>query len=224
MLLVLSALIAGLVAFVTADSGTEYPLRLANDDYDLAAMALRERDLPAGLVLAGKIEFDNEEWAMIIDDVDPESRIRQLEAQRRVRNHVTIFAWPEGGTFHLAKTLSVIAQSTLYETEAAARDSVAGLCGLRLDERLPVDEFPVPRIGQDAVGFFVTSTDPQIGKSIETVFCFRTGRVVHGIVQNALDGAQDMRLVVNLARRMLVRVENVFAGRPDPVDDDPAGG
>ncbi len=226
MLLVLSALIVGLVVYVTSEDDGNFPTRLADDDYDLAAMALRERDTPGDLSLAGKLEFSNEEWSAILDSVDPEARLPQLEAQERVRNHISIFAWPDGGTFHLAQTLSLLSQSTLYESVSAAEEALAGsaLCGLRLDETAPVDDFKVPAIGDSSVGFFVTTADPDIGTSIETVVCFRTGRVVHGVVQSALDGAQDIGLVVGLARKMLVHVENAFDGTADPLDEDPNEG
>ena len=54
--------------------------------------------------------------------------------------------------------------------------------------------------------------------------CFRTGRIVHGVVQSALDGAQDIGLVVNMAQAMLTQVDNTFAGTPDPLDEPPAEG
>jgi hypothetical protein len=226
MLLVLSGLVVALVVYVTGDNGERYPTGLANDEYDLAAMALRQRDVPRGMELAGKIEFNNDEWAAILDSVDPESRIPQLRAQQRVRNHISVFAWPDGGTAHLAQTLNLLAQSTLYETEAAAREAIVGaaLCGLRLPETSPIEDFVVPRIGDESVGFFVISNDPDIGISIETVVCFRTGRIVHGIVQSALDGAHDIALTVRLAQKMLTQVERTFAGNPDPVDPDPNAG
>ena len=226
LLLVLSALVAGLVGYLMRDSDESYPADLQNDQYDLAAMALRQSDVPQGMELAGAVEFNNEEWAALIDEVDPEARLPQLNAQQRVRNHISIFGWPDGGTLHLAQTLSLLSQSTLYESEDAAREAITGnaLCGLRLNETAPLDEFAVPAIGDETVGFYITETDEQIGKSIETVICFRTGRIVHGVVQSALDGAQDIGLVVSLAERMLVQVDNTFEGNPDPIDEVPQQG
>jgi hypothetical protein len=239
MLLVLSALIAGLIAFVTRDDdeAQDYPVSLANDDYDLAAMAIRNRDTPAGLELVGSLGFDNTDWAILLDEADPEPRLAQLEAQQRVRNHVSVFAWEPGGSARLGEVLNLLSQSTLYETEEAAAEAIRGsaLCGLNIPLTSPVEDFSVPTIADQSVGFYVeadtvvidvdeVTQEQTVARIIETVVCFRTGRIVHGVVQRAWDGSQDPNFVIGLARDMLTHVDNSFAGVDDPLDTEEEGG
>jgi hypothetical protein len=235
MLLVLSALIAGLIAFVTQDDdgGQDYPVNLDNDDYDLAAMAIRNRDTPAGLELVGSLGFDNTDWAILLDEADPEPRLAQLEAQQRVRNHVSVFSWEPGGSARLGEVLNLLSQSTLYETEEAAAEAIRGsaLCGLNIPLTSPVEDFDVPTIADQSVGFYVeadtvvidvdeVTQEQTVARIIETVVCFRTGRVVHGVVQRAWDGSQDPNFVIGLARDMLTHVDNTFGGVDDPLDTE----
>jgi hypothetical protein len=224
MLLVLSAMVAGLVAFVMdGDDDVEFSANRPSEDYALEEMALRVSDVPSGMTLGDRLQLDNEQWAIAIDQVDPESRIPQLEAQGRIRNQVSVFGWSDSTTAKFGQMFQLLSQSTLYETEAQAQEAIAGaaLCGLRLDDTSPIDEFSVPRVGDESVGFFVTMTDESLGRSVETVVCFRTGRIVHGVVQSSFDGAQDIALVVGLARKMFDRTEAWFDGSGAAPDEDP---
>jgi hypothetical protein len=223
MLLVLSGLVVGLIAYVNSDEGPTYGVRMDSEDYDLDSMAVRVADIPSGLVLSDRLTFTNEEWAYALDNVDPEARLPQLEAQKRVRGTLSLFEWEDGFTQHLAETLALLSQSTIYESEDAASEAIAGsaLCGLRLNDTAPIDEFNVPKIGDEAVGFFVISNDEQVGTSIDTVVCFRTGRIVHGVVQSAFEGAQDIGFVIDLARDMQRYTADTFEGTVIPADEDP---
>ena len=227
MLVVLIAVVAGLTVFLVRDTedGSAYPVDLADEGYDLDAMVLRNADVPEGIELVQRNGFDNEEWAaLLVDPADPEAlavKVAQLNAQERIRTYVAYFSWPEGPIAHLGQTLSITAQSTLFATEAAAEESLRGaaLCGLILNEAAESRDFRIPAFGDASVGFFVTEQDEQLGTSVDTVLCFRTGRIVHGLVQSALDGAQDIGLIVRLGRRMLGHIENAYDGVEDPLDE-----
>ncbi|MGE0572505.1 MAG: hypothetical protein AB7H85_18115 [Dehalococcoidia bacterium] len=238
MVLVLGGVLAGLAIYLTRGDGGggDYAVDLGDDDYDLVAMALRNTDVPDGLGLTVRADFTNEEWALIFDETDIERYKSQFDAQKRVRNLVSVFAWMPGKPAKPGLALNVLSQSTLYETEEAAADAVAGsaLCGLNVDSRAPVTDFKVPRIADQSAGFHIDSDTIVIdvdditqeetnAKIIETVVCFRTGRVVHGVVQRAWDGSQDEELVIGLAKEMLIHADNAFEGKNDPVDPDPGG-
>ena len=221
MTVVLLAIVAGLVAYLQQDEDTEYSVNRGDDEYDLPSMALRNADMPQGLVLARRIEFDNEQWAVLTDEEDPEGRQNQLEAQERIRNSVSYFTWPGATTTeHLGEVLSITSQSTLFETPDAAEEETSRLCGLLIDERDPLVEFAVPSLGDESVGFYVTTVQEGVGTSIDTVVCFRTGRIVHGVVQTGLKGTEDIGLSVTLAERMLDRVDQTFEGEAAPLDDE----
>ena len=49
------------------------------------------------------------------------------------------------------------------------------------------------------------------GRVVQTIVCFRTGRVVHAVLQQGLDGSEDIALSVLMARRMYEHVRAVFA-------------
>ncbi len=239
LVLVLGGVIAGLAIYLTRDSGGsggDYGVDLGDEDFDLEAMALRNVDLPEGLELSVRAAFDNEEWALITDEADAERYQAQFEAQKRIRNLVSVFAWTAGKPAKPGLALNVLSQSTLYETEDAASEALAGsaLCGLNVDQTAPVTDFDVPKLADESTGFHVDSDtitidvdsvtqEETIAKIIETVVCFRTGRVVHGVVQRAWDGSQDEAFVIDLARDMLTHADNAFAGREDPIDPEPGG-
>ena|GEM_PF-1003912 len=205
------------------DDSSDYPLTRADDEYDLEGMQLRNVDLPIGLQRVEGQGFDNNEWALLLSPDDPDSALRQLEAQGRIRNHIAFFTW-DNPIEHLGETISVTTQSTLYVDEATARESLRGLCGMLLDERSPIVEFDVPRLGDESTGFQVRQPNQTFGTTLETVICFRTGRVVHAVSQAGLQGADDLALSVRLAQRMLRRVDDAFAGRSAPLDETPPSG
>lgn len=212
------ALAAALAAYVQRDTGHSYTEALDDDDYLLDAMSLRNRDMPAGLKLVSRVEFTNEEWAEATRPDDPERALAQLNSQGRIRNNVAIFSWGDSSYAHLAETLNIISQSTLYATADDARAELGRLCGLYIDERQPLVEFAVPKLGEQSVGFYVTTEAQDFSATIETVVCFRTGRIVHGVMQTAFQGAHDIALTVRLAERMLARVDETFRGAAVPLD------
>ena len=232
MLMVLSALIVALVVFVQRDTGTKYPSNKGDGEYDLAAMALRNSDVPPGMELAARAEFDNDEWTDVLaredDDEEAVALIRrQLAGQKRIRNQISAFGYSNQQELHLGETGSILSQSTLYETAEAARADTSLLCGLQISEKPPFDEFSVPKIGEQSVGFRVeskqvVSQDGSFARSHQTVLCFRTGRIVHAVVQSGWKGTEDIGLVIRLAESMLVRVDHTFEGKPDEKDKEPA--
>jgi len=222
MLLIIGAVVVGLLAYLDNDGGDSYPSNRGDDEYDLASMALRTIDVPAGLTLATTLTFDNAEWSEIVGADDPELKKTQLDSQKRIRNQLAFFTWPDNTTTeHLGRTLSVTSQSTLFETDDSAAAETNRLCGLLINEADPLVEFEVPKLADQSVGFTVTSNQQGIGKSYEVAVCFRTGRIVHGVVQSGLDGTADIALVVRMARRMLAHVDETFAGKPVPLDPAP---
>ncbi len=198
------------------DGGVRYPVDLPDDAHDLEAMALREEDMPeTGLRRQFADSFDNEEWATafenIVGDLDAEQKRIQLESQGRIRGYVAAFAWDEP-IRHLGKVQSIESTSTLYRDAAAASLAIRrSACGLLVADAEPLEPFDVPHLADEAAGFFRYHDDDTLGTYVETVVCFRTGRLVHAVTQGGLDGTQRIELSVELARTMLERVNEAFA-------------
>jgi hypothetical protein len=231
MLIWLTALAVGLVVYLQQDDPNPYAsASIGDNEDDLVAMALRERDLPAGLSLQFRNSFENTDWADLLISADPslatddEASIRkakQLDSQERVTNMFSVFSWSDLASSKQGQALRLISQSTLYASAQAARDDTSRRCGLLSRDKDVLDEFAVPSLGEQATGFTVTSLDEEQGKTVDTVVCFRTGRIVHGVVQTSLDGSQDIGLVIRLAERMESHVALTYAGKAEPVDEDP---
>ena len=226
LVLVLLGLAGGLAWYLLRDdsSGAAYATDKPNDSYDLESMQLRNKDLPENMVRKSRndaLTFTNQEWAQLLSPSDPARKESQLTAQKRVRNLVSVFGWDDPDNARIGQAISFLSESTLYETEEAAKADTNRLCGLRIDEKDPLKEFKAPRLGDQSVGFTVTSTNASIGKSIETVVCFRTGRIVHGVIQTSFLGSENQALVVSLAKRMLAQVDKTFSGKPNPKDEEP---
>lgn len=203
-------LLGAILVFSACDDARTYPEK-GDNDYDLAAMALTEADLPAGFVQQdiGEAEFTNEQWAQFygVDDVD--AKLNQLKAQSRIRSHVTTFRPDE-----LGKVFSITAISTVYENDKAAVDSSQKFaCGLPIDDKQPLSPFGVPTIGQASNGFFVSNTSENGLRLIDTTICFRTGRVLHAVQQTGLPGTEDIALAVRLAQKMRSHVDDAFDGK-----------
>ena len=196
--------------FSACDDGRTYPEK-GDDQYDLASMALREDDLPAGFTQQdiGEAEFTNEQWAEFYGVDDVEAKLAQLKAQSRIRSHVTTFQPKE-----LGRVFSITAVSTVYETDkAAAESSTKFACGLPIDDKQPLEPFGVPAIGQASNGFFVSNTSQSGLRTVDTTVCFRTGRVLHAVQQTGLPGTEDVALAVRLAQRMEGHVDDTFDGK-----------
>ncbi len=190
------------------DGGREYPGDLPDGSYDLEAMALQAEDLPAGFERQAPGEFANERWAEIFETDDVEAKLRQLEAQGRLRNYVALFG-PQG----LGPVLAVTAISTLYQDGTAAERSLREFaCGLPLESTVPLEPLLVPRLGDGAAGFVVRQFESGAPTFVDTTVCFRTGRVVHAIQATSVAGVEDVAFVLRLAERMLARVDAVLVG------------
>ncbi|MDZ7729252.1 MAG: hypothetical protein U5Q44_14290, partial [Dehalococcoidia bacterium] len=105
---------------------------------------------------------------------------------------------------HLGRTQEVRWRTTLYSGAEAASSAIAQrACGVFIGDDRPLDQLEVPPLADESAAFaHETSRDP-LGSFVDTVVCFRTGRVVHAVVQNGLDGTQDLEATLELARRKL---------------------
>lgn len=208
------------------DDGSDYPNR-EDGDYDLEAMRLRNADLPSGFAFSDSLEFSNEEWSQLFfseeEQSDPEgiqedlqAKIRELEAEGRLRNLLSVYQSEE-----LGRTLGIFSISTLYTDDAAASASLGLFCGLPVDQRRGLESRPIdlPEVGQQSSGFIAEGvmSSPVYR---ETTFCFRTGRVVHAISLASLPGIEDISLAVRLAHRMEDRVDAFYDGKEPPADDE----
>jgi len=208
-----------LLAACGGDGGPDYATDWGDDEYDLEAMSLREADLPEGYLEQDRVEFTNEEWAEILDEVDPEAKLRQLDAMGRVRNMITIFSW-EQPLEHLGRPYQFSSHSTLFETAELASASINKFCDLPIDETNPREDLAVPKLGDQSTGFSISEDLENFGESIDTVVCFRTGRVVHAVVQSGLEGTHNPELSIELARKMLRNIDAYFKGEPLPEDSE----
>ena len=212
-------------ATIAVPGAIAYPADKQASDYDLEAMQLRNKDLPDGIVRQSRndqLTFTNVEWAQLVAPDDAQRKQSQLDAQKRIRNLVSVFSWSDQQNARIGQALSFLSQSTLYETVEAATADTNRLCGLRIDETDPLKEFTVPKLGDQAVGFMVTTPNANFGKLVDTVVCFRTGRIVHGVIQTSFLGSEDSALVTELAKKMLLEVNETFKGKAVPKDDEPS--
>lgn len=219
--LVVSAL--PVLAACGGDGGANYDVDWGDDEFDLAAMSLREPDVPEGYLEQDQVEFANDEWAEILDEEDPEAKLRQLDALGRIRNSITVFSW-ENPLEHLGRPYQFASHSTLFATPEQAIESVNTFCDVPIDETNPVEDFEVPKLGDQSSGFSVSEQLDNFGESIDTIVCFRTGRVVHAIVQSGLEGTHDQELSIDLAKKMLQNVDAYFKGEPLPEEDEDSEG
>ena len=219
MLLRVAIVVAAAALFFTAcNDGPNYAKRMGDDEVNLEAMVLANSDMPVDFLKRQEKGFDNEEWSQVFDTNDPEAKKSQLDAQGRLRNHVAYFSW-EQPMEHLGHPISVTTQSTLYvDAQSAERAAKQFACGLLVADTDPINEFKVPKLGDQSVGFFVTQQQQNFGTTVDTAVCFRTGRILHAIVQSGLEGTSDVALSVKLAEKMLARVDAVYAGKPMPTE------
>ena len=208
-------LVLAVLSATCGGGGRVYPVDLPDDAFDLEAMALREEDMPdAGLRLQFADTFSNEEWAEVFENFlgDPpaDRKLTQLEAQGRVLGYVAYFSWEEP-IRHLGQPRSIESTTTIYRDTAAASEAMrARACGLVIGDDEPLEPFDVPHLGDEAVGFYRYQEEEPFGTYVETIVCFRTGRLVHAVTQGGLEGTQDPELSIALARRMLERVNEAF--------------
>lgn len=228
------AVSAGLVAFaLNGDDDPDYGANLAEGDFDLESMQLRNADLPSGMVLLASAEASNEEWAtgFVQEGEDPAPVVRQLEALGRLRGHRSLYSW-EDPSKHAGERLFVTSLSTLYTDEKAAADSMTGTnyCGVPVDPNDlsgQITEFPLSGLGESAVGYQITHPIPiaqgVYERFVETVVCFRTGALLHVVWESSLSGGVDIGGTYRLAKEMNDRIDETFEGKAAPVDTPPAG-
>lgn len=225
---------AVLLFAASCSDGRSYPVNRGDNEYRLEAMMLQDTDVPAGIARTDEKGFTNEEWAQVFDTDDPDTAQQTLDGQQRIRNYIAFFSW-DNPQEHFGTVLSITSQSTLYKDEASARKSLRenrfSACGLIVAESDTnrAETFTVPKLGDEAVGMFITQQQQTLGTSVDTIVCFRTGRIVHAVVQTGLDGTQDVALAVKLAERMRTHVNAAFDGKADGTatavpDQTPAGG
>ena len=205
---VLAAL--GLVLLAACASEQEFATELPDDAYPLEDMLLDLDDLPLRMDDQNTSTFDNGDWAQLFDVDDLRGKVNQLEARGRINAAVREFSWTSA--FPLAGPWFITVQSTLYTDVDAARDSLSLFCGTVTDERTATDvsEFWVADIGDGVQGLVLGEQVEGPGRIVETIVCFRTGRVVHAVLLQGLDGSEDIALSVRIARRMYEHVSAVF--------------
>ena len=207
---VLSALGLALLSACAADE-VAFPTDLPDDAYPLEDMLLDLDDLPLRMDDQDTRSFDNDDWAQLFDVDDLRGKVNQLKARGRINAAVREFSW--ASAFPLAGPWFITVQSTLYTDVDAARDSLSLFCGTLTDERTAIDvsEFWVAAIGDGVQGLILGEQVEGAGRVVQTIVCFRTGRVVHAVLQQGLDGSEDIALSVLMARRMYEHVRAVFA-------------
>ena len=209
----LAALAATGLALLSAcaGGGAEFPADLPDDAYPLEAMLLSIDELPVPMDAEEEGVFDNGDWAQFFDVEDLRAKVNQREARGRIEGAIREFSW--SGSFPLGGPAVIILQSTLYTDADAARDSLSLFCGTLTDERGATDvtDFWVAGMGDGVQGYVLRQQVEGLPRLVETVVCFRTGRVVHAVVQNGFDGSEDVALTVRIARRMYENVRAVFA-------------
>jgi len=213
-----------LAAAISDRGGTDYNPNRGDGDYDLEHMALTEADMPAGIEFAGSGDFSAEEWASLFDVVDEDelaAKISQLEAQGWVKNYVA-----EGGRPGFAKLLGVKSVSTLYTNEAAANEAATRFaCGLPIELSEQLEEFRVPSIGEQSVGFnhrrpLRDDNGEIVITFVDTTVCFRTGRIVHAVQQTALEGVEDIAGSIRTAYVLLDHVNDAYEGKTGADGED----
>jgi hypothetical protein len=190
-------------------AGASYTVDRPDGDYDLEAMSLVDDDMPTGYLERNTHVYDNQAWSEFVDQENPEAKQRQLDALGRVSGATKVFGQDNPGE-HLGHAYLIVAQSTLYTSVSAAQKSLKTFCDVAIDPKDPTEEFKVTGLGDQASGFTSTSQVNNFGDSIDTVVCFRTGRLVHAVVTSGLEGTQDVALVVKMAKRMQARVDAAF--------------
>jgi len=207
------------------DGGSrDYTTDFDDGALNLEAMALTDGDMPErGLQRLVGDTFTNEEWANAFEAqvplADSAQKQVQLDAQGRVLGYLALFTWDEP-IQHLGRTQQIESHSVIYIDEDAASNAMKfHACGLLIADDQQLDQFEVPKLATESTGFFFETTIDPLGKFVDTVICFRTGRVLHAIVANGLDGTQDSEINIALARRMLSYVNAAFDGEEPETEE-----
>ena len=135
-------------------------------------------------------------------------------------SHLALFSWDEPMR-NLGKVLQVESHATIYRDVEAASNAISlRACGLLIGDDRPLDPFDVPHVADESAGFFHQTDTGALGIVVDTVVCFRTGRLVHAVVANGLDGTQDIDRTVAMAERKLEYVDAAFDGTDPPAAPD----
>jgi hypothetical protein len=207
----IAVVVVALVLVLQNDDDRTYADK-GDGEFDLSAMQLAQQDLPAGFTEPQSFDFNNEDWAPIVNQDDPEQAQRGLEAEGRIRNRLSVYQADQPG-----RTLGIFSISTVYSDDAAASRSVGLYCGLPVNQALNIDPHPltVPQFGDESAGFIangIMSSD----QLKETTMCFRTGRVVHAVSLASYPGVEDVALAVRLTERLESRVNAYYDGNGTP--------
>ncbi len=203
-----------------ANDDEAFDASLPDEAYPLEAMLLPLADLPIQMESKETLTFANEEWASLFDVDELEGKISQLESRGRINGALRTFGW-ENEVMHLGEGALIRVQSTLYRSVESASASLSLFCGTLVDESTATDvtEFTVGAIGDGSQGLLVGQRFDNIGRFVETIVCFRTGRVVHAVTQSGLNGTEDIALTVRTARRMHEHVRSVLGAIEWPPQD-----
>lgn len=204
-----AVVVVALVIVAQDDEGRAYPDR-RDEEFDLEAMRLTEEDLPPGFAAGQSFEFSNEDWAGILNEEDPESAQRGLEAEGRLRNLLSVYESEQ-----LGATLGIFSISTVYTDDVSASRSLGLYCGLPVPQTRDIRAraLAVPPIGEESTGFIADGVMSSETYK-EATMCFRTGRVVHAISLASIPGVEDVALAVRLAQKMETRVNDYYEGKP----------
>ncbi|HKS91340.1 MAG TPA: hypothetical protein VJQ83_05375 [Tepidiformaceae bacterium] len=217
MLLRLSALaMAGIVLLGVAacSSARTYSTTRADKDYDLAAMALTEQEMPGGLAPAvlNQHEYNNTDWVATLRNaqiIDPsgnqDTQTKQLDSEGRVRNWVSVYS-----PASLGRIIGVTTVSTLFKTANDANKAMNGeLCGLPVSTSQQTAPLSVPKLADASTGFQTVAQ----GGLVDSTLCIRTGRIIHAIQEASVPGTEDFAALVQMGQDMVTRVNGVFDGK-----------
>lgn len=223
--------------FTAEDDDADYSANRGDGDYDLENMTFREADMPEGVIFLGSAEIDDvQEWAGAyfpdeepgeIDEQEFNAKVAQLEAQGWLRSSVAEGRRP---AFFL---LGVKSFSTLYtNVERATESADKFACGLPIELSEQLEEFTVPKIADQSVGFrhrreFMDESGNVLFSFVDTTVCFRTGRIVHVVQDTWIDGTEDVGASIRAAYNLLDRVNDAYNGTVEPLpeeDEEEEGG
>lgn len=211
-----AAVLAGLVLVAVAGctSSRTYSTNRADKDYDLAAMALTQQEMPGNLAPAvlTEHEYTNTAWvttlrnAQILDPSgDQAKQAQQLDTEGRIRNWVSVYS-----PSTLQRIIGVTTVSTLYKTADQANKAMsAELCGLPLAAAQQTAPLAVPKLADATSGFQTVAT----GGLVNSTLCIRTGRILHAIQETNVPGTEDFASLIQMGQDMVTRVNGVFDGK-----------
>jgi hypothetical protein len=182
---------------------------------DLAAMALNHLDYPDEFNIFYELYIPGDQLSdLLLGGLIPQD---EVDATNIIRFYESVYVTPDQ-TVNLRSYLeeypdieSALAGYELLEDETRLAPEGANF----------VDE-PGPGIGEEPSEITVGSFEPSVGDADAQFIdiTFRVGRVIAGVsTQTASGVAADRELVLQLAERLVERIEAVMAGEPLPEID-----